>query len=136
MRLLKELKVVLSPDGQSRKPDSTISWASPPTLPRRASKKRTTKRRFAATPTKTQVCGVFLCGAPQSEPRSSRCRAGDPEAHAKFQELSKAYSVLSDDAARARYDELGESGVSEQAEPQFDAMLFFRQDPLIVLTKM
>jgi DnaJ-class molecular chaperone len=50
----------------------------------------------------------------------------DPEAHAKFQDLSKAYNVLSDDAARARYDELGESGIAEQAQPQFDAMLFFR----------
>ena len=130
MTRLKELKVGLSPDDQSRKPDSTISWESPPTLPRRASKKRTTKRPFAATPTKTQVYGVFLCGTPQSEPLSSQCCADDPEAHAKFQELSKAYSVLSDDAARARYDELGESGISEQAEPQFDAMLFFRRDPL------
>ena len=51
---------------------------------------------------------------------------GDPEAHAKFQDLSKAYNVLSDDAARARYDELGESGIAEQAQAQFDAMLFFR----------
>ena len=50
----------------------------------------------------------------------------DPEAHAKFQDLSKAYNVLSDDAARARYDELGESGIAEQAQAQFDAMLFFR----------
>jgi DnaJ-class molecular chaperone len=52
--------------------------------------------------------------------------ADDPEAHAKFQDLSKAYNVLSDDAARARYDELGESGIAEQAQAQFDAMLFFR----------
>jgi DnaJ-class molecular chaperone len=55
---------------------------------------------------------------------------GDSQAHAKFQDLSKAYNVLSDDAARARYDELGESGLSEQAAPQFDAMLFFRRVPL------
>ncbi|MFK7918123.1 MAG: molecular chaperone DnaJ [Ilumatobacter sp.] len=36
----------------------------------------------------------------------------NPEAEAKFKEVSHAYQVLSDDSQRARYDQFGEAGVS------------------------
>lgn len=39
----------------------------------------------------------------------------DPTAAERFKELSKAYSVLSDDQQRARYDQFGEAGVGGAA---------------------
>ena len=36
----------------------------------------------------------------------------DPEAEARFKEMSRAYQVLADDQQRARYDQFGEAGVS------------------------
>ena len=39
----------------------------------------------------------------------------DPDAAERFKELSKAYTVLSDDQQRARYDQFGEAGVGGAA---------------------
>ena len=36
---------------------------------------------------------------------------GDKEAEAKFKEVNEAYSVLSDEQKRARYDQFGHAGV-------------------------
>jgi molecular chaperone DnaJ len=44
----------------------------------------------------------------------------NPEAEAKFKEVSKAYAVLSDDDQRARYDRFGESGVGGASGPNMD----------------
>ncbi|CAM9282492.1 unnamed protein product, partial [Discosporangium mesarthrocarpum] len=38
-----------------------------------------------------------------------------PDAQEKFQEISKAYSVLNDSEMRARYDQFGEAGVGAGA---------------------
>ncbi|HEY5663784.1 MAG TPA: molecular chaperone DnaJ [Ilumatobacter sp.] len=43
----------------------------------------------------------------------------DPEAAERFKELSRAYTVLSDDQQRARYDQFGEAGVGG-AGPSMD----------------
>lgn len=42
---------------------------------------------------------------------------GDPEAEEKFKQVAKAYEVLSDADARARYDRFGEAGVGGSAGP-------------------
>lgn len=42
---------------------------------------------------------------------------GDKEAEAKFKEVNEAYSVLSDEQKRARYDQFGHAGV----DPNYDA---------------
>mmetsp|Transcript_66134 Transcript_66134/g.175253 ORF Transcript_66134/g.175253 Transcript_66134/m.175253 type:complete len:862 (-) Transcript_66134:265-2850(-) len=49
----------------------------------------------------------------------------DPNAHEKFQELSRAYQVLSDPSLRSRYDKCGKSGVEGEAMPTIDPMIFF-----------
>ncbi|MEZ5297330.1 MAG: DnaJ domain-containing protein [Ilumatobacteraceae bacterium] len=46
----------------------------------------------------------------------------DPDAAEKFKELSKAYTVLSDDDQRARYDRFGEQGVGGAGGQNFDDM--------------
>lgn len=48
----------------------------------------------------------------------------DPQAHEKFQELSRAYQVLSDPSLRARYDKCGKSGVEDEAMPTVNPMIF------------
>lgn len=48
----------------------------------------------------------------------------NPEAHAKFQDLGKAYQILSDDQLRAAYDRDGESDES-QPNMDIDAKVFF-----------
>ncbi|MEJ7799626.1 MAG: molecular chaperone DnaJ [Ilumatobacter sp.] len=47
---------------------------------------------------------------------------GNPEAEAQFKELSKAYTVLSDDQQRARYDQFGEAGVGGAGGQNFEDM--------------
>ncbi len=42
---------------------------------------------------------------------------GDADSEARFKEINEAYSVLSDDAARGRYDRHGFSGVDGNANP-------------------
>lgn len=49
----------------------------------------------------------------------------DPNAHEKFQELSRVYQVLSDPSLRSRYDKCGKSGVEGEAMPTIDPMIFF-----------
>ncbi|CAD7927354.1 unnamed protein product [Amoebophrya sp. A25] len=49
----------------------------------------------------------------------------DPEAHKKFQELSQAYQILSDEKLRETYDRCGKSGVNQQEMPDIDAAMFF-----------
>src|SRR5688572_6825713 len=44
---------------------------------------------------------------------------GDPAAAEKFQEISAAYDVLSDDEKRARYDRFGRAGVNGGSEADF-----------------
>lgn len=47
-----------------------------------------------------------------------RC-PGDAEAEARFKEINEAYTVLSDDEKRARYDRFGHAGVDGSAMPDF-----------------
>ena len=47
----------------------------------------------------------------------------DPTAHAKFQQLSNAYQVLSDPSTRASYDSMGAEGVDGQ--PKMDGAALF-----------
>eukprot|EP00397_Hematodinium_sp_SG-2012_P002305 GEMP01002311.1.p1 GENE.GEMP01002311.1~~GEMP01002311.1.p1 ORF type:complete len:855 (-),score=169.39 GEMP01002311.1:2103-4667(-) len=49
----------------------------------------------------------------------------DPDAHAKFQQLSKAYQVLSDDKLRLAYDTQGKDGIDQQKLPDIDPAMFF-----------
>jgi len=50
----------------------------------------------------------------------------DPEAHKKFQELSQAYNVLSDEELRAKYDKNGKSeNNAEDMKNNMDPMVFF-----------
>ena len=46
----------------------------------------------------------------------------DPDAAERFKELSKAYTVLSDDQQRARYDQFGEAGVGGNGGANFEDM--------------
>jgi len=46
--------------------------------------------------------------------------SGDPEAEAKFKELSEAYGVLSDSQKRALYDQYGHDGLQQQNGGGFD----------------
>jgi hypothetical protein len=48
---------------------------------------------------------------------------GDADATARFQQIGKAYQVLSDDELRAAYDQGGEEGV--EGAPQFDSSTFY-----------
>merc|ERR1740122_647124 len=48
---------------------------------------------------------------------------GDEAAKARFQEISDAYQVLSDDDMRAKYDEGGKDGLD--AQPKMDAKAFY-----------
>lgn len=50
---------------------------------------------------------------------------GDAQAKAKFQKLSDAYTVLSDDNMRAVYDEQGKAGLDEDKLGKLDPGLFF-----------
>lgn len=50
---------------------------------------------------------------------------GDPEAHAKFQQLGQAYQVLSDENLRAAYDRDGKSEQNAEAMQQVDPSVFF-----------
>jgi DnaJ-class molecular chaperone len=109
-----------------------VSPDTPPAGLKKAYYKAAVRCHPDKNPGEPESCWFFLAGFWWLQSNYLRktihlC-ADDPEAHAKFQDLSKAYNVLSDDAARARYDELGESGIAEQAQAQFDAMLFFRSD--------
>eukprot|EP00934_Nitzschia_sp_Nitz4_P003505 Nitzschia sp. Nitz4//scaffold16_size188269//133398//135024//NITZ4_001807-RA/size188269-augustus-gene-0.96-mRNA-1//-1//CDS//3329538565//3495//frame0 len=50
----------------------------------------------------------------------------DPEAAAKFQELSQAYNVLSNEQSRAYYDKNGKSETNEgESQQNMDPMVFF-----------
>ena len=50
----------------------------------------------------------------------------DPEASTKFQEVARAYQVLSDPAMRARYDKGGEAGIEEGEQAnRVDAKMMF-----------
>eukprot|EP00397_Hematodinium_sp_SG-2012_P010214 GEMP01010323.1.p1 GENE.GEMP01010323.1~~GEMP01010323.1.p1 ORF type:complete len:881 (+),score=200.07 GEMP01010323.1:81-2723(+) len=49
----------------------------------------------------------------------------DPEASRKFQDLSKAYQVLSDSKLRQTYDMNGEAGIDSSSIPDIDPALFF-----------
>jgi molecular chaperone DnaJ len=46
----------------------------------------------------------------------------NPDAAEQFKELSRAYTVLSDDQQRARYDQFGEAGVGGNGGPSMDDM--------------
>ncbi|MBN2707188.1 MAG: molecular chaperone DnaJ [Deltaproteobacteria bacterium] len=46
--------------------------------------------------------------------------SGDPQAEAKFKELTEAYGVLADSQKRALYDQYGHEGLQQQGGPGFD----------------
>lgn len=46
--------------------------------------------------------------------------SSDPQAEAKFKELTEAYGVLSDSQKRAIYDQYGHEGLQQQGGPGFD----------------
>ncbi|XP_069465703.1 dnaJ homolog subfamily C member 10 [Ambystoma mexicanum] len=53
----------------------------------------------------------------------------DPEAHAKFVKINRAYEVLKDDDLRKKYDKYGEKGLDDQQQGgRYESWNFYRYD--------
>uniref|UniRef100_A0A667XAY6 DnaJ homolog subfamily C member 10 n=1 Tax=Myripristis murdjan TaxID=586833 RepID=A0A667XAY6_9TELE len=53
---------------------------------------------------------------------------GDPSAHDRFLQVSRAYEVLKDEDLRKKYDKYGEKGLDEQQGGRYESWSYYRYD--------